>query len=152
MQPVLVVPRLNPAKDIQPGLRLGGPASAVYEFAFERGKEALGHGVVIRVAYRTHGGANFHLLAALAKGDAGVLATHIAVVNDLAWTPGVQCHVERSNHQVRRHPGAKGPAHHFAAACVNDNCQIQETLPGRDIRHVSHPQLVDVSRGKTALH
>ena len=96
MQSMQVVPRFNPAKDIQPGLCLVRPASAVDEFALERGQEALGHGVVICIAHRAHGGVDFHLLAALAKGDAGVLAAHIAVVNDLLGTPSLG--LERACH------------------------------------------------------
>ena len=152
MQPVLVVPRLNPAKDIQPGLRLGGPASAVYKFALQRGKEAFGHGVVIRIAHRAHGWTDLHLLAALAKGHAGVLTALVAVVNDLLRSSDVQRHIERSNHQVCRHPCPKGPAYDLAAARINDNCQVQETLPCWDICHVGHPQLVDAFSCKAALH
>ena len=119
MQPVRVVPRFNPAKDIQPGLRRGGPASAVYKFALQRGKEALGHGVVIRITHRAHGWTDLHLLAALAKGHTGVLTALVAVVNDLPGFSGVQRHIERGNHQVCRHPCPKGPAYDLAAAGVS---------------------------------
>lgn len=132
MQAMRVVPRFNPAKNIQLGLRFGRLTSALNELALQRGKEALCDGVVIRISYRAHGGA-FHLLAALANGHAGALAAYIAVVDDLAWASGVQRHVQRRNHKVRRHPCAKGSSHYLAAASANGNCQIQKALPSRDI-------------------
>jgi hypothetical protein len=73
MTPVRVVPSLDPGKYLQPGFRLGIPFASCDELTFQRGKEALRHGVVIHIAYRAHGRAHVHLLAPIAKGNAGVL-------------------------------------------------------------------------------
>ena len=43
-------------------------------FALERGEEALGHGIVIRIADGAHGGHHAGVAASFAKGGAGVLA------------------------------------------------------------------------------
>ena len=77
-----VVPTLDVGEEGQARLGLGLPAAPVDELAFEAGEEALGHGVVVGVADRSHGRTNAHLLAPLAEGDAGVLATLVAVVDD----------------------------------------------------------------------
>ena len=76
------------------------------------------------------------------------LAALVAVVDDPLGASGVQCR----NHQVRRHPRAKGTAHHLAATGIHHDCQIKEALPRRDISHISHPQLIDIVGYKAALH
>ena len=56
--------------------RLGLRLEAVprEKLAFERGEEALAHGVIIGVADRTHRGAHTCIAAAVAELDRGVLA------------------------------------------------------------------------------
>ena len=44
------------------------------KLAFERGEEALAHGIVVCVADRTHRGAHARVTAAVAELDRGVLA------------------------------------------------------------------------------
>jgi len=48
-----------------------------------------------------HGRTNTHLLAALAEGDAGVLATLIAVMDDAIRSTLLQRHVQRRRHRKR---------------------------------------------------
>ena len=81
MKPLWVVPTLDPSKDLQTRLGLGLPDASVDQLTFQRGKEALCHGVVIGIPHAAHGGAHTHLLAAVAKLDAGVLTALIGVVN-----------------------------------------------------------------------
>lgn len=74
MPPARVVPALNPRKDCQSGFSPDFPAPPGKELAFQDGKETLGHGVDIGVSDCSQGGVHTHLLAMVAKGDAGALA------------------------------------------------------------------------------
>ena len=49
-----VVPGLDPGEDFKPGLGLGLSGAPGDEFAFETGKEALGHGVIVGITHRAH--------------------------------------------------------------------------------------------------
>ena len=69
----LVVPTFDIGEQRQPCFGLSLPAAPVDQLALERGEEALGHGVVVSVAYGSHRGSDVHLLAPVAEGDRGVL-------------------------------------------------------------------------------
>ena len=68
-----VVPTFDPGEDGHARLSEGLPGAPVDELALQAGEEALGHGVVVRIAHAPHRRSHAHLLAALAKVDAGVL-------------------------------------------------------------------------------
>ena len=127
MPPARVVPTLYPSKDNQPCFGLGLPAASSYQLTLQAGKEALGHSVVIRVAHGSHGWAYAHFLAAVAKGNAGVLAALIGMMNYRLWLSRHQSPVQRLYHQVRGHALPEGPAHHLAAVHIDDYGQIQES-------------------------
>src|ERR1700693_1969611 len=78
------------------GLRL--EPAACKQLAFERGEEALAHGVVVGVSDRTHRRANACIAAAFAELDRGVLRTLVGVMDDAAWPPRRQRHVQRIEH------------------------------------------------------
>ena len=73
MTTVRVVPAFDELEDrhLRFGLRL--ETVLVDEFAFERGKEALRHGVIVAIADRSHRRSHTHQPAALAEGERGVL-------------------------------------------------------------------------------
>ena len=77
-----VVPTLDPFKHSHLGFRLSFKPTTVQKFALERGKEALGHRVVVGVAHRAHRGHYAGLAASLAKGVARVLATAIGMMDE----------------------------------------------------------------------
>ena len=54
MPPARVVPTLDPGEDRQACLGLGLPAAPGNEFTFQTGKEALRHGIVVRIAHAAH--------------------------------------------------------------------------------------------------
>ena len=147
-----VVPSLDPGKDGQFGLSLGLPGAPGNELAFQRGKETLGHGVVVRIPYRAHGGAHTHFLAAVAKCNAGVLAALVRVMNDVLGLAREQRHVQCFNDQIRRHVHTERPTHHLTAEHISRHGKVYKTLPGRHIRHVCHPQLIDFGGDKLALN
>ena len=68
-----VVPTLNPGKDRKTRLSLCLPTAPGNQLALQACKEALGHGVVIGIAHRTHRRPYTHFFAPIAKGNAGVL-------------------------------------------------------------------------------
>src|SRR5262249_24559955 len=80
-------PRVVPTLDIREGRhrRLGfrSEAAPIDELALETGEEALGHCVVVGVSDASHRGSHAHLAATLAERDAGVLATLVAVMDDV---------------------------------------------------------------------
>ena len=68
-----VVPTLDPGEDRRLRFGLAPPGAPGDQLALQRGKEALGHRVVVGIAHRAHRRAHAHLLAATAEGHAGVL-------------------------------------------------------------------------------
>ena len=147
-----VVPSLDPGEYRQPGLRLGLPSAPGNELALQRGKETLGHGVVVRIPHRAHGGAHTHFPATVTKGNAGVLAALIRVMDNVLGLARQQRHVQCLNDQIRRHVHTERPAHHFAAEHIGHHGKVHKALPGRHIGHVCHPQLIDVGGDKLALN
>jgi hypothetical protein len=68
-----IVEALDKLEDRHLRLSVGLEATALEQFALEGGKEALGHRIVIGIAYRTHRGAHACLPAAVAEGERGIL-------------------------------------------------------------------------------
>ena len=73
------------------------------------------------------------------------------MVNHRLGATGMQCHVQRCNHEVCRHVFTKCPAHHLAAVGIDHHGQVDEPHPGRDVGHVSYPQLVDTRGNELTL-
>ena len=73
MPPVRVVPGFNPGKDRQTCLSVRFPYPPVNQLTLQGGKETLGLSVVILFTHGSHRSAYAHFLAAVAKGNAGVL-------------------------------------------------------------------------------
>src|ERR1700678_4491842 len=78
---VRVVPTFDPFEHSHLGLRLTLEPAAVQEFSLERGKEALRHRIIVRVAHRAHRGHHAGLPATLAERIARVLASAIGMVD-----------------------------------------------------------------------
>src|SRR5581483_8749093 len=76
-----VVERLDVVEHGHAGRALGAPVIAVDQLAFQRGKEALGHGVVVAVADAAPRGHDPGPAAALPERQAGVLAAVVRVVD-----------------------------------------------------------------------
>ena len=65
--------------------------------------------------------------------DQGFLGTRLA---------GVQCLLQRIEHEVRVHGTADAPAHDASGKHVDNEGDVQPALPGRDIGEVRDPQLI----------
>jgi len=81
MPPMRVVPALDELKHGQAGFSMIPEPAPIQELAFERGKEALGHGVVIAVAHRTHLRDDPDLPAALTKRQRRVRRAMVRVID-----------------------------------------------------------------------
>jgi hypothetical protein len=77
-----VVPVFYPGEDRHEYLRLALKAVALNEFSFQAGEEALGHCVVVCVTYCSHRRTDLQLYALLTKGQAGVMAALIRMLDD----------------------------------------------------------------------
>lgn len=55
----------------------------------------------------------------------------------------MQRHVERREDKVCSHLNAEGPTDDLAAAGIRDHGQVQKSFPGRHVRHISDPKLID---------
>jgi hypothetical protein len=80
-----------------------------------------------------------HEAAAITEGHARVRAPAVAVVDHVCRTPRLHLHAHR-------------PASDASAPHVLHDCQVQEAGPGRDVRHVRHPQLIGADGRELALH
>src|SRR3989304_8000666 len=77
-----VVPTLDELKHRGAGFVERTEGSAIEEFTFQSGKEALTQGVVVAISERSHRGANAGLAAPLPEGKRGVLAPLVPVGDD----------------------------------------------------------------------
>lgn len=68
-----IVPSFNEFKDRAARLYWILKTAAVQQFTFKRGEKTLAHGVVEAVTYRTHRWPHAGIVAALAKGQGGIL-------------------------------------------------------------------------------
>ncbi len=146
-----IVPALDEVEDRHAGLGLGVKRLLIEQLALERGKEALTHRVVVAVGHGAHGRSNPGLLAAQPEGDRRVLAALVRVMNDVVGSSLSQGHVQRVEHefcaQVRRHR----PAHDLPAPGIEDNRQVQDPRPGRNLGDIGDPQLIRARSPEGAL-
>src|SRR6187455_1400435 len=147
-----VVPAFNPGEYCQAGFGTGSEGFTINEFALETSEETLRHGIIKRIANRSHGRSHAHLAAAIAEGHAGVLASLIAVMNNLFGAALLQSHIQCTEHQISAHLLTDRPADHAAAPCIEDHGQIDKSRPGGNIGHIGHPQGIGRVRLESTLH
>ncbi len=117
--------------------------SPVDQFAFEGGEEALGHGVVVAIADRSHGGSDAELAASGPEAERGVLRALVGVMDRLSIRPASpDRHLEGL--EVERGPevGLHGPTDHAAADDVEHDGEIEEAPRRRYVSNVGDPELV----------
>jgi len=74
------------------------------------------------------------------------------MVNHALRSTGRERHIESVEHQLRGKARRHRPAHDAAAAGIEHDRQIEEAGPGRDVRDVGHPQLIQPLRREIARH
>lgn len=124
---------------------------AVHFLLLQRAHEALGLGVVIRVAGAAHADQDAARLQPFAIVGAGILHAPVGVVDEAGLgVSGGQGHVERLDGQARFEMVGERPADHPARKGVENDGQIDE-LPGQpDISNVGDPDLIEAGGDKTA--
>lgn len=117
-------------------------------FRFERAEEGFIHRVVVAVA----SGAHRRLHAGLATAPGRILAALIGMQNDSASATLRERHIERTQHQFRVQMIGHCPACDAAAEHIEHDGQIQESLAGRNVGGVGHPQHVRRCGAEVATH
>ena len=151
MAPTRVVPTLDVREYGESSRGLGLEAAPVEQFALKAGEEAFRHRIVVGVADAAHRWPHAEVAAALAEGDAGVLRTLVAVMNDAVRFPLRDGHVQRGQYQVGRHVFADRPADDPPTPYVEHDGQKDEAGPGRHVGHVGDPQLIGTRGSKFAV-
>ena len=152
MQPYWVVPAFDEAEAGHTRFCLGCEPAAIQQLAFERGKEALAHGVVIDVADRAHRGPHAGFLAALTERQGRVLASLIAVMDHVARAALPDRHFQRVHHQLGAQMSGHRPAHDFAAPGVQHHGEIEEPVGSGHEGDIGNPQLVRRRCREVAIH
>ncbi len=83
-----IIPARDPLKDSQLRLHLRVEATPIKQFTLQRGEKRLRHRVIVGGAHGTDRGYGTHFAAALAEGEARVLA---AVVGMMETPCGRRC-------------------------------------------------------------
>lgn len=143
-----IVPAFDELKDSQACFGLCVEGMAIEQLTFESSKEALAEGIVITIADGAHGGADSSFPAALAKGQRGVLAALVRVMDDTFWLALLNGHVQSIHHQGGVEMSGHRPTHHLAAPGIHDDRQIQPTGPGGNVSNIRHPQTAGASAVK----
>jgi hypothetical protein len=151
MAAMRVVPALDEIEDRHPRLDLGLEASPVEQFAFERGKGTLAHGVVEAIADSAHRRPHPSLRTALAEGERGVLAALVGMMDHAGCAPLRERHVQRLEHQLGAQVSLHGPANDASAERVEDHGEIEKAGPGRDVGDVGDPQPIGRRGAEVAL-
>src|ERR1700749_1888614 len=113
--------------------------AAIEELAFERGEEALTHGIVVCVADRTHRGAHARVTAAAAGLSRGGLGTLGTGMEHAGGSARQKRHVQRVKYQLRGKRGGHRPADDAATVRIEHDSQIEKASPSRYISNVRHP-------------
>lgn len=98
--------------------------------------DGLGQRVVVGVAHAAHRGLQSGLGQALDVANGDVLHAAVTVMHEPVRADrlaGVQRLLERVEHEVRAGRGRRSPAHDPAREHVDDEGDVDEALPGRDV-------------------
>src|SRR5690625_1170718 len=66
--------------------------------------------------------------------------------------PGVQRLIEGVQHEVGAEISGYSPADYASCECVDDECCVNESASGADVRQVRHPQGVGLLSGEVTVH
>ena len=113
--------------------------AAVDLFAFERGEEALAHGVVVGVLHRSSRRPHAGLLAAIAEDDRRMLRTAIGMMDGVLWPARGERHVEGVENDARLQVRREGPADDAAGPGIEDDGQIEDADQRRNERDLGDP-------------
>ncbi len=121
------------------------------QLAFERREETLRHRVVEAVAPTAHRGRHPRLAQSSPKREARVLAPLIRMVDDPGRPTLPERHFDCFDHQFRAYMLRHRPANDAPTARIEDDREIEEARPRRDICDVRDPEPVGSGRDEIAL-
>ena len=117
---------------------------AVHFFLLQGAHEALGLGVVIRVAGAAHADQSAARRELVAIVGAGVLHAPVGVMDEAGLgASGGQGHVERFDRQARFEMVGERPADHPAGKGVENDGQVDKLSRQPDISDVGDPDLIE---------
>ena len=154
MQALVVEPR-DVLHDGELELRSAGPDAVCDQLGLEGVDEALGDGVVQRVADRPDRGEHAVVLERLAVVIRGVLAPGIGVLNERDVGAGlalVKRHAQRVQDERRSHMRGELPPDDPAAVGVDHEAEEDQALPAAQVGEVGEPFLIRAGGGEVALH
>ena len=112
-------------------------------FVLERAHEALGFGIVIRVAGAAHADLDFVVLQDRDVISSRVLDALIRMMDQSRMNSAcLQRHLQSRQRQFRIDVARDGPADAAAAVGVQQHGQIDEVAPQTNISDVGHPKLI----------
>src|SRR5208337_385002 len=151
MQPASIIDVFEEGADIGSSLVDRRISFAVHFFLLQSAHEALGLGVVIRVAGAAHADQDATLRQLFAIVGAGILHAPVRVMDE-AWlgVSGDQGHVERLDGQARLEMVGERPADHLARKSVENDGEINKLLRQPDIGDVGDPNLIEPCGNKSA--
>lgn len=123
------------------------------QFSLVESVDGLGQGVVITVALAAYRGLNAGFCQALTALYREVLRAPVSVVDQgvSLRLARVKSLLQRVEHEVGMHRAADAPADDAPSKDVDDEGDVDETLPGRDVCEIADPQLVRPLRLELAV-
>src|SRR6266404_2330320 len=128
-----IVPPLDVAEDRHPGLGLRCEPAACQQLAFQGCEEALAHGVVVGVTDRSHGWEHAGFPAAPAERQRCILATLVAVVDDIAGLALTDRHLQCRQHELGAQMRLHRPADDPTAERIEHDSEIEKAGCRRDM-------------------
>ena len=142
MQPLGVVPLLQVTGDCRLCFCRRSEGATLDEFAFERSKEALRHGVVIAVSHGAGRLPHTRFSAALTEDERSVLGAVVRVVDHVVRSAQLHRHLKRLKHDFHMLARGHRVADDAATEDVHDDCEVQEPRARGNMGDVSHPESV----------
>src|SRR5690625_3474382 len=109
-------------------------------------------GVVVTVTTTANGSGDAGSRQAFAVTDSQVLTAAVRVMGQSGSFPGVERLFERVQHEVGAQVSGYSPADYAPCECVDDECCVNESASGADVRQVRHPQGVGLTSGEVTVH
>ena len=145
-----IVPALEPLEERHAGFGLTLKPATVEHFAFERGEEAFGHGVIVGIADRADRRHHARCLAAFPEGIARVLTAAIRMMDDGVGSALRERHVEGTEHQLGPQVRLQGPADDASRPDIEHAGEVEQAGPRRDVGDVGDPEAVRPRGGELA--
>ena len=141
-----VVETLNVLRDREGGRRPGLPIVAVDQLVFDRREEALADGVIPAITFTAHAADDIEFGQSVPVRLASVPSPAVRVMHEAGVGKApANSHAQRVEHEGSPHVIGGRPADHSSREQIDDDRQIEPTLPGPDIRDIGAPNPIGLS-------